>query len=789
MSEAVANHPAGIRLRARIEITGRVQGVGFRPFVARLAGDHGLGGWARNHSGGVSVEAEGDAASLKAFMRDLKIGTPISASTRCERRWIEPRGETEFRILASENGGGAGVFIPPDVAICGECLREMNKPANRRHGYPFINCAHCGPRLSIITELPYDRARTTMARFEMCSDCATEYESRDDRRFHAEPIACPKCGPALEWRHGDDSVSGEEALSRAVTALREEGIVAVKGIGGFHVLADAGSERAAARLRQIKRRDAKPLALMYPNIECLLRDARPDETERSVLLSPEAPIVLVEKIPGPALAPSVAPNHPLIGAMIAHSPLHHLLLREVEGPLIATSANFGEEPMVIDNDVAWRRFGANLDGVLMHDRDILRRVDDSVVRVIGGRPCPLRVGRGLAPVSVEIPAHLNFPDERCVLALGGHEKSSLALAHSGAIHLDRHLGDLDTPATRDAFLEAVEDLLRLHDCRPDLIVCDRHPDYFSTQAGEELHRKFGCELMRVQHHAAHLYSALLESEDFAGGASGPPSEMENSTAGICWDGTGLGTDRTIWGAEWLVPRLESREGFRRIASIRPFPLPGGEIIAQEPWRAALALASEAGVQLEGRSLNADRRGFVPDSSVIRGLGKLLSSGRITLRASSMGRLFDGVASMLGLRHRAQYSAQAAMELEFAATGEDPRRSYEWPLTKVGDRWEADWRPTIREIARDLKRGVDISLIAAAFHASLADLCREIARREGLSRVLLTGGCFQNKLLAESVIRVLNGDGVSVQTHTRVPPNDGGLSAGQACFGFLHSPTR
>ncbi|MBI3735270.1 carbamoyltransferase HypF, partial [Candidatus Sumerlaeota bacterium] len=671
-------------------------------------------------------------------------------------------------------------------------------------------------------------------------------------------------------------------------------ILAVKGVSGFHLMADARSETAVRRLREIKRREAKPFALMYPNLARLECDVVLNDAERAALLSPEAPIVLVERRAEADLAESIAPHNPLIGAMIAYSPLHHLLLDELGGPIIATSANFGEEPIIILNAEAERVFGDLVDGILMHDRDILRRADDSIIRIIDDTPCPIRIGRGMSPVCIEIPGNRNPGGEGTILALGGHEKSSIALAKDGAIYLSRHLGDLDTPASREAYREAVSDFLALYDCRPDLIVCDLHPDYFSTRVGIELAREFGCELLRVQHHAAHLYSLILELENssqanlsFFGvrelapafvpagcrqtmgfnlaraslrlesGGKPPHSKEapahirpmdesgEGNLAGICWDGTGLGTDGDIWGAEWLLFDTDSASGFRRAASLLPIPLPGGETCVREPWRIALALAHESGVSPEAAVLSPDQSGFLPERAMRIQVEKLIAGRRNSVPASSMGRLFDGVASLLGLRHRAQFSAQPAMELEFLAMGLEAHRLYEIPIlrgeaahfgvrelapafdmaacrrdsrvqfarassrsesggkpphSKVGDlqprgqtdngppsipQFTLDWRPMIREMIADFSRGVEAGRIAAAFHESLAAACAHLARELRIGTAFLTGGCFQNKLLAESVARRLRESGIAAVTHSIFTPNDGGLAAGQALLGWRH----
>jgi len=560
-------------------------------------------------------------------------------------------------------------------------------------------------------------------------------------------------------------------LSRAAEALQAGGIIAVKGISGFHLMADAACEDALARLRELKRRDAKPFAVMYPNLARLGMDAVVTDVECEALQSAAAPIVLVARRSEANLAPSVAMHNPMIGAMFAYAPLHHLLLDAVGRPIVATSANFGEEPIIVANTEAVTKLGALVDGILIHDREIVGRADDSVVRVIEERALPLRVGRGISPVSIEVPKYLRA-DVRSVLAMGGHEKAAIALARGGRIHLSRHLGDLESLEARSEYEVAVRDFMKHYDFRPDVIACDMHPDYCSTRWGESLAEEFQCELVRVQHHAAHFYSALLDSEC-----------VEDGAVGLCFDGTGWGTDGMVWGAEWIATDASTAQGWRRVATMLPIALPGGEACVREPWRVALALAHGAGMPMSEMDLKPDRASAMPEATIRHNIESIVTSGRQCISASSMGRLFDGVASLVGIRHRAQYSAQPAMELEFEAQGRAPHREYEVPIAEANALPALDWRPMIRAVIEDVRLGVEIGEIASAFHAAIAKACAQLACKVGTTTALLTGGCFQNLLLAEHVSEELRQVGIEVKMHTHVPPNDGGLAAGQALAGL------
>ena len=590
---------------------------------------------------GVTLEAEGPADAIDALVAALREPPPPAATVTLTREAVQPTGETGFTIRDSALGGTRSAAVLPDLATCEECLAEVSDPSNRRYRYPFTNCTHCGPRYSIITDLPYDRARTTMRRFVMCPECQAEYEDPADRRFHAEPNACPVCGPQLRLWNGQGTVLAErdEALKAAAVALRDGKIVAVKGLGGFHLMADARNEEAVRALRQRKHREEKPFAVMFASLDAIRAAADPTDVEIEVLTSRERPIVLVRKRPG-VLADSVAPGNPLTGAMLPYTPLHHLLTAELGLPVVATSGNRSDEPICIDEHEALSRLKDIADLFLVHDRPIVRPVDDSVVRVIAGKPTVFRRARGLAPA---VAARGVKPG---ILAVGGHLKTTVALSTEAGVVLGQHLGDLDTAEARDAYDRGIADIQRLHDTAPRLIACDMHPDYHSTHVAEGL----AAPKLAVQHHVAHVASCMAEHG------------LEPPVLGVSWDGTGYGTDGTVWGGEFL---LVTADGWKRVAHLRPFRLPGGEAAVREPRRSALGLLHAAfGADAFAMTDLAPVAAFTPAER--RALATMLDRGLNAPVTTSAGRLFDAVAALIGLRQTTSHEGQAAMELEWAA---------------------------------------------------------------------------------------------------------------------------
>lgn len=783
-TETQAAAPEG-RQRLRVVIRGAVQGVGFRPFVYRLARELGLGGWVSNTIQGVFIEAEGEGAALRVFLDRLeREKPPRSFIQSLEATHLPPSGEREFTIHASQAEGKRTALVLPDIATCPECLAEVFDPRNRRYRYPFTNCTHCGPRFSIIEALPYDRPNTSMRRFPMCRACREEYEDPADRRFHAQPNACPACGPQLAWwdRSGRPLAQREAALEAAVRALSQGAVVAVKGLGGFHLMARADDAEAVERLRRRKRRGPKPFAVMAPDLEAVRRICRVEAVEERALRSPEAPIVLLQRLGGdaPEVVAGVAPGNPWLGVMLPYTPLHHLLVREGGGWLVATSGNLSDEPICIDEGEAVQRLGGIADFFLVHDRPIVRPVDDSLLQVVLGREMMLRRSRGYAPLPVRVPVAL--PP---LIAMGAHLKNTVAVAEGQEVFLSQHLGDLENIAALTAFEKATHDLVRLMDIQPQLAAHDAHPDYASTRAAEAT----GLPTVCVQHHYAHVLACMAENN-----APAP-------ALGVSWDGTGLGLDGEIWGGEFL---LVTEEGFRRVGCFRSFPLPGGESAIKEPRRAALGLLfAMQGAKVFEQEDRPPLKAFSPTERQL--LRKALERGLNCPETTSVGRLFDAVASIVDLRQTCQYEGQAASDLQFAMEPEDADDSYPYglflePATGPGTDgqplpcpehrechayetapqiFRVDWQPIIEAVLRDLECAEGVWSISARFHNTLCDIIVEMARRIGHKRVLLTGGCFQNHYLLERTVTRLRTDGFEPYWHQRVPPNDGGISLGQA----------
>ncbi len=858
--------------RLKLAVRGAVQGVGFRPFVHRLATELGLTGWVNNSAQGVFIEVEGRRVALDQFL--LRVETekpPRSLIQSKETAWLAGAGYQHFEIRASESGGDKTALVLPDSATCPDCLREILDPTNRRYHYPFTNCTHCGPRFSLIEALPYDRANTTMKSFWMCPACQAEYDDPLDRRFHAQPNACPVCGPQVELWPGDSGnysprndrepprrlAHGHDALLATVHVIRCGQIVAVKGIGGFHLLVDARNESAVRRLRERKQREAKPFALMFPSLESVKEVCEVSGLEARLLCSTEAPIVLLKSLARPhpsplpqerenrfaaageigcarfsehsqsklsetktaqktnalggsadscslspgarvrvrasaeqthsEIAASTAPGNPNLGVMLPSNPLHHLLMAELGFPVIATSGNLSDEPICTDEFEALERLRGIADVLLVHNRPIVRHMDDSIVRVMLDRTMVLRRARGYAPLPIQVrSAECGV---RSVLAVGAHLKNSVALAVGEQVFISQHIGDLETEPAHDAFRRAAADLPRLYDAQPEVIAADLHPDYRSTKFAEEqvaqaalpagsggifaAHRvtKQGCSVnlqagspryIGVQHHIAHVLSCIAENE------------IELPALGVAWDGTGYGTDGTIWGGEFFLVTVDAVE---RVARLRPFRLPGGDAAVKEPRRAALGLLYE---------LLGDEAFHRTE---LRPIAALSNSERATLKAmlarrlnsplcSSMGRLFDAVASLAGLRQATRFEGQAAMELEFALEGTTTDAAYDFPLLPRGSPPVLDWSPMVESILNDCRSGVSIAQISAKFHNALAEAVVRVAMHWECPRVALSGGCFQNRYLTERTVLRLRAEGFQPYWHQHVPPNDGGIALGQ-----------
>lgn len=742
----------------RIRIRGQVQGVGFRPFVWRIAADQGVLGEVLNDGDGVLIHAEGPALDRFADAL-LSDAPPLARIDSLERTLTAPRPELEgFQIVPTE-GGAARTQVTPDAMLCDACRAEIADPAERRYRYPFANCTHCGPRFSIVEQVPYDRGATTMRHFPMCRACRAEYDNPADRRFHAQPIACPDCGPRI-WLEVHGVEQPGDAIGDAAQRLRAGGILAIKSLGGFHLACDASDEAAVVRLRERKRRPAKPFGLMAQDLSTIRQHSVCGEAEAGLLGSAAAPLVLLEA-EGAPLAASVAPGQWTLGWMLPPTPLHVLLLESVGRPLVMTSGNLSGEPQTIGNAEARSKLASFADAFLMHDREIARRLDDSVAMVVADVPRLLRRARGYAPGTLPLPP--GFEAAPAVAAFGALLKSAICLTRDGQAMLSHHLGDLDDLLTAEEFDKADGDYADLFDHMPAVLACDLHPDYRSSARAERRAEAAGLPLERIQHHHAHIAAAMAEA--------GWPREA-GPVLGIALDGLGLGSDGTVWGGEIL---LADYVGFQRLGYLKPVPLPGGEMAQREPWRNLLAqldacgLADVADRLLAGYPLSALRW------AVTKGVNVPLSS--------SAGRLFDAVAAAVGLAPQRQtYEGEAAMLLETEARPHlGSGGAYPFERTGKGDAQILDPAPMWRRLLNDLDRGAPPGLIAARFHLGLArevtGLARDLAERNGARAVALSGGVMQNRTLLEACLREL--DGFEVLTHRRVPPNDGSVALGQA----------
>uniref|UniRef100_A0A831UD14 Carbamoyltransferase n=1 Tax=Geobacter metallireducens TaxID=28232 RepID=A0A831UD14_GEOME len=744
--------------RIRITIGGIVQGVGFRPFVFRLAESRGIAGWVRNTTAGVVLEAEGDPPGVDSFAAALcGEAPPLAVIASMTTEEIPPTGERAFAILESEGSAGP-VRVAPDGDVCSDCLRELFDPADRRHRYPFITCTNCGPRYSLITAVPYDRPNTTMAPFPLCDACRAQYEDPRDRRFHAQPLACPVCGPRLRLVDAAGRELPGDPVEEAAALLAQGRILAVKGIGGYHLAADALNDGAVGELRRRKARDEKPFAIMAPDLEAVRSFALPDAVEERLLASPEHPIVLLRKRPGSRLSPLVAPANGYLGTMLPYAPLHHLLLRDRFTALVMTSGNLSDEPMAYRDAEAMERLAGIADYFLVHDREIRTRTDDSVIRVFRGNPLFLRRSRGYVPREVRLPVRVP-----AVLAVGAELKGAICLAREELAVMSQHIGDLKNDATLASLAETAAHLQGLLGITPTMVAHDLHPDYLSTAYAEGL---AGIGRVAVQHHHAHLASCMAENG------------LDGEAIGVIFDGTGYGTDGTVWGGEFLVGGYG---GFRRAGHLRQVPLPGGDAAVREPFRMALAYLHDAfGAGLFDLPLPWLREiGEAERKLYLRMLERRLNSPL----TSSCGRLFDAVAALMGVRGRVSYEGQAAMELEALAEGCDDAPPYPYAIIRHADAAEIDFRLMVRAMVEDLALGRPGGEMARAFHCTLAlavaDLCGEVRAAGGPDRVVISGGVFQNKLLAEGVAQTLADQGFHVHTHRLVPPNDGGLALGQA----------
>jgi hydrogenase maturation protein HypF len=750
-------------IRMAIRAEGIVQGVGFRPFVYTLATGLGLTGHVGNDADGVFAEIEGPAAAVSKFLLALeRDAPPLARIERVTATAITPRGSPSFAIAASGPAGRPNTGVSADTATCADCLRELADPADRRFGYPFINCTNCGPRFTIIRDVPYDRPLTTMAAFEMCGPCAAEYHDPADRRFHAQPTCCPACGPRLTLLDPAGTVLPGLPLARTAELLREGHVLAIKGLGGYHLAADAACEQAVAALRARKHREDKPFAVMAADLAAARRLCELDDAAAGLLTSQGRPIVLLTRRPDADVAASTAPGNRSLGIMLPYTPLHHLLLQAVGRPIVLTSGNVSDEPILFRDDEALAGLGGIADAFCVHDRAIHVRTDDSVARVFGGRPMLIRRSRGYVPEPLSVASA--FP--RPVLACGAELKNTFCLARDRHAFISHHIGDLENAETLRSFTEGIEHFRRLFDIDPQVVAHDLHPEYLSTKYALEL---TDIDLVGVQHHHAHIASCLADN-----GADGP-------VIGVAFDGTGYGADGTIWGGEFLVADLT---GFERAGHLAPVPMPGGAAAIRQPWRMAAAYL-DADPQSPARPaagpetdrLDVMRRNQARWSAVVA----MARKGINAPLTSSAGRLFDAAAAILGVRDAINYEGQAAVELEQLA---DPGETGAYPAgIETGPPFRARGGDLLHGIIEDLAAGIVPEVIAARFHQGVAALieagCLLARERHGLGTVALSGGVFQNQLLLRAAVSRLQARGFRVLVHSRVPCNDGGISLGQA----------
>ncbi len=749
------------RQRLRVTIRGVVQGVGFRPFIYRLATYLGLQGWVNNSGQGVFIEVEGSREQLEIFLLRIKHEKPPhSIIQSIEPVFLDTIGYTQFEIRHSIDGDKT-VAISPDLATCADCLREIFTPTNRRYRYPFTNCTNCGPRFSIVKALPYDRLNTTMRNFVMCDACQAEYEDKSDRRFHAQPNACPQCGPHLElWDRDRKTLAGDNAVLIVADAIRQGKIAAIKGLGGFQLMVDARNQEAVQQLRYRKQRQEKPFALMYPTLEFVKEHCKVSELEEQLLRSPESPIVILQKsqtinksLDEPASA--VAPGNPYLGVMLPYTPLHHLLLADLDFPVVATSGNLTDEPICTHEFEAIQRLRNIAEIFLIHNRPIHQPVDDSIVRVIMERPTVLRRARGYAP----LPIIINTQSQ--ILAVGAHLKNTTAISIAQQVVMSQHIGDLETALTFDTFKNVINNFKKIYDFQPQSVVCDLHPDYLSTQFAQQL----GIPIILVQHHYAHVLSCLAENQ------------LTGTVLGIAWDGTGYGSDGTIWGGEFL---LITETSFQRVAHLRTFPLPGGDKAIKQPRRVAIGLLYEVlgDALFEMRELASLQAFSAQELSI---LSTMLKKNLNTPLTSSAGRLFDAIASIIGLCQQSTFEGQAAMKLEFALLDVKTDEQYKFNIlkpTKTNIPAIVDWSYLLHSVLHDICLDLSSGYISAKFHNTLVEIIVAIAKYVGEKQIVLTGGCFQNLYLIERAIRRLREEDFLPYWHQKIPPNDGGIALGQ-----------
>ena len=742
----------------RIEVNGIVQGVGFRPFVFKLAHQYDLKGEVANTAAGVSIHIEGPPEYIQAFETDLAAKCPpLAHIVKISGRSESVKPYADFRIVKSRSQTRVSTLISPDVSICDDCLRELFDPRDRRYLYPFINCTNCGPRYTIIDDIPYDRPKTSMRHFKMCNACQSEYDDPTDRRFHAQPNACAECGPFISlYINHREPFDTDDPVKKAADLIRQGQIVALKGLGGFHLVADAENGEAVRRLRNRKMREEKPFAIMSIDLECIREYAHVEPEEEKLLTSIQRPIVLLKKRTLNPISEEVAPRNKYLGVMLPYTPLHYLILNHGFTALVMTSANLSEEPIAIDNDDAFERLADIADTYLIHNRDIYLRSDDSIVRHTAGHTRYIRRSRGFVP----IPVFLNHTVPS-ILACGAELKNTICITKDDKAFISQHIGDLENLATLDFFELTVAHLQRILEISPEIIACDMHPDYLSTQYAKE---QQNMQKVEVQHHHAHIVSCMAEHK------------LDGEVIGLSFDGTGYGADGALWGGEVLVAEAHH---FERVAHLAYVPMPGGAAAIKEPWRMAVSYLHNAfGDDFRDLDLPILKQA---DPQKLKIIVEMILKGVNSPQTSSLGRLFDGVAAIIGIRQQVNFEGQAAMELEMlAADDADSMYDFEWVS---GDAFKIFPAPIIRGVVRDLQNGLSTAEIGAKFHKTIvalfAEVCTSVRNESDLNRVVLSGGCFQNSILLAGLIQKLESRNFQVFTHRQVPANDGGISLGQA----------
>ena len=749
-----------MKQRFQILIQGAVQGVGFRPFIFKLANEVKLKGIVSNNINGVIIDVEGEEQIITQFVKRIEAEKPKhSIINGLEISLLKVNGYNDFKIIDSDSRGDPTTLILPDISVCDECLAEMLDPNNRRYLYPFINCTNCGPRFSIIESLPYDRLNTSMNIFKMCDECKEEYENPLDRRFHAQPIACPKCGPQVQLlnHYGKPICENEDAISVAVQKIKDGKIIALKGLGGFQLIVNAGDDDAIRKLRERKHRDKKPFAVMFPSMEVIKHTCDVSDIEEQILNSAEAPIVLLNKKSGirnqaSSISEFIAPQNPYLGVMLPYTPLHHLLMKELGGPIIATSGNISEEPMCIDEIEALERLSGIADYFLVHTRPIIRPVDDSVARVVKEKEMILRRARGYAP----LPISIRNSTEENFISVGAHLKNVIAIKKGNEVFNSQHIGDLSNTEAEKYFEATISDFQKMYKVNPDFLVHDLHPDYSSTKYC----LRNNIKTIEVQHHLAHIAACYEENK------------LNGKCFAVCWDGTGYGFDKTIWGGEFFT---YDDSDYKHIAQFRQFRLPGGEAAVKDSRRSLTGILYD----IFKDDIPYPTLSFSDSQNELTLFVKMLQKNINCFTTSSMGRIFDAVSSLLNLCHESFYEGQAAMMLEFAAD-ETVNTYYNFSLIE-GDKCIIDWQPMFEEIFNDLEKKIPVTEISSKFHNTLIELIITLSKRIGLKDVILTGGCFQNKFLLERTIDKLIDNRFIPHWNKQIPPNDGGISFGQAVF--------